>query len=158
MFSFTSIGAKIHSLINDGSIPPQFILSGQNYHRIGSYCRKMGQLQSLHNYVFMTQKMNQLTKLITLGMYNSRYFFINIYCVYNSFICDFVILIYNIIYDKHNVLGQTFRRENFFIHDDDQSDFGLRLYRHRFKDRKVYNTPLANEIVTLILVISVTWM
>jgi len=36
MFSFTSIGAKIHSSINDGCGPPQFILSGQNYHRIGS--------------------------------------------------------------------------------------------------------------------------
>ena len=36
MFSFTSIGAKIHSSINDGCGPPQFILSGQNYHHIGS--------------------------------------------------------------------------------------------------------------------------
>ena len=36
MFSFISIGAKIHSLINDGPGPPQFILSSQNYHRIGS--------------------------------------------------------------------------------------------------------------------------
>ena len=36
MFSFTSIGGKVHSLINDGAGPLQFILSGQNYHRIGS--------------------------------------------------------------------------------------------------------------------------
>jgi len=36
MFSFTSIGDKIHSSINDGSRPPQFILNGQNHLRIGS--------------------------------------------------------------------------------------------------------------------------
>lgn len=36
MFSFTSLGGKVHSSINDGGGPPQFILSGQNYHRIGS--------------------------------------------------------------------------------------------------------------------------
>jgi len=36
MFSFTSIGGKIDSSMNNGSAPPQFILSGQNYHRIGS--------------------------------------------------------------------------------------------------------------------------
>ena len=34
MFSFTSIRGKIHFSINDGSEPPQFILNGQNYHRI----------------------------------------------------------------------------------------------------------------------------
>ena len=36
IFSFTSIGGNIHSSINDGYGPPQFILQGQNYHRIGS--------------------------------------------------------------------------------------------------------------------------
>lgn len=36
MFAFTSIGGRIQSNINDGGGPPQFILSGQNYHRIGS--------------------------------------------------------------------------------------------------------------------------
>jgi len=53
--------------------------------------------------------------------------------------------------DKHNVLAQTFRRVRDFIHDDEQSDFELRLFRHRFKDPKVYNTPIANEVATLII-------
>jgi len=46
MFSFTSIGAKIHSSINDGSGPPEFILSGQNYHRIGSLLPEKGLMSS----------------------------------------------------------------------------------------------------------------
>ena len=52
---------------------------------------------------------------------------------------------------KQNVLAQTFRRVRDFIHDDEQSDFELRLFRHRFKDPKVYNTPIANEVATLII-------
>jgi len=36
MFSFTSIGGKIDNSMNDGVGPPTFILTGQNYHRIGS--------------------------------------------------------------------------------------------------------------------------
>lgn len=34
MFAFTSLGGKVDT--NDGSGPPQFVNSGQNYHRIGS--------------------------------------------------------------------------------------------------------------------------
>jgi len=53
--------------------------------------------------------------------------------------------------DKHNVLAQTFRRVRDFVDDDDRSDFGLRLFRHRFKDSRVYNTPIVDEVATLIV-------
>jgi hypothetical protein len=36
MFAFTSLGGNIETNSNDGVGPPQFVLSGQNYHRIGS--------------------------------------------------------------------------------------------------------------------------
>jgi hypothetical protein len=36
MFAFTSMGGQINDSINNGSGPPTFILSGQNFHRIGS--------------------------------------------------------------------------------------------------------------------------
>ena len=36
MFAFTSIGGMVESALNNGGGPPQFVLSGQNYHRIGS--------------------------------------------------------------------------------------------------------------------------
>ena len=42
MFSFTSIGGKIDTSMNNGSAPPQFILNGQNYHRIGSLLPERG--------------------------------------------------------------------------------------------------------------------
>ena len=36
MFSFTSMGGKIDHSIHDGGGPYSFVLSGMNYHRIGS--------------------------------------------------------------------------------------------------------------------------
>ena len=36
MFLFTSIGGKIDASMNNGPAPPQFILNGKNYHRIGN--------------------------------------------------------------------------------------------------------------------------
>lgn len=42
MFCFTSMGGKIENSINDGGGPPQFILSGQNYHRMGSLLPEEG--------------------------------------------------------------------------------------------------------------------
>ena len=42
MFSFTSMGGKLERGINDGGGPPQFIISGQNYHRIGSLLPQQG--------------------------------------------------------------------------------------------------------------------
>ena len=42
MFCFTSIGGKVETSINDGIGPPQFILSGQNFQRIGSLMPSKG--------------------------------------------------------------------------------------------------------------------
>jgi len=53
--------------------------------------------------------------------------------------------------DENNVLAKTFRRVRDFVHTEVHSDFGLRLFRHRFKDPRVYNTPTTDEIVALIM-------
>jgi hypothetical protein len=42
MFSFTSMGGHVESRGNDGRGPPQFVISGQNYHRIGSLLPQEG--------------------------------------------------------------------------------------------------------------------
>ncbi|KAL1359315.1 hypothetical protein AAHE18_04G099400 [Arachis hypogaea] len=43
MFAFTSLGGKVLDSVNDGSGPPQFIIAGQNYHRIRSLLLDPGQ-------------------------------------------------------------------------------------------------------------------
>jgi len=55
------------------------------------------------------------------------------------------------IIDDHNVLAQSFRRVRDVLQTDEHSDFGLRLYRNRFKDPRIYNTPTSDEITTLVV-------
>jgi len=56
MFSFTSIGDKVQSSVNDGFGPPQFILLGENYHRIGSLLPKSGSTPKFTQiYIYDTQ-------------------------------------------------------------------------------------------------------
>lgn len=42
MFAFTSMGGKVETSNNKGGAPPQFIVSGQNFHRIGSLIPEQG--------------------------------------------------------------------------------------------------------------------
>ena len=53
--------------------------------------------------------------------------------------------------DDNNVLAKSFRRVRDFVNYDVHSDFGLRLFRHRFKDPRVYNTPTNDEVAALIV-------
>lgn len=59
MFAFTSMGGKVLTSINDGGGPPQFILSGQNFHRIGSLIPREGQPPKFAQlYIYDTQNEN----------------------------------------------------------------------------------------------------
>ena len=50
------MGGKIQSHINNGSGPPQFILGGQNYHRIGSLLPEPGATPKFAQlYIYDTQ-------------------------------------------------------------------------------------------------------
>ena len=57
MFAFTSIGGKIERSINQGGGPPQFILHGQNFHKIGSLLPSNGQHPKFCQlYIYDTEK------------------------------------------------------------------------------------------------------
>jgi hypothetical protein len=56
MFAFTSMGGQANTKINNGGGPPQFILSGQNYHRIGSLLPEQGTTSKFAQlYIYDTQ-------------------------------------------------------------------------------------------------------
>ena len=53
MFTFTSFGGKVEHSVNDGTGPPQFILSGQNFHRLGTLLPKSGEKPKFaQNYIY----------------------------------------------------------------------------------------------------------
>jgi len=53
--------------------------------------------------------------------------------------------------DEHNSLAKSFRRVRDLSHDFPKSDFTLRLFKNRWKDPRVYNTPSIDEIATLVV-------
>jgi hypothetical protein len=56
MFSFTSLGGKIDTPMEAGHGPPHFVISGQNYHRIGSLIPKPGEIPKFAQlYIYDTQ-------------------------------------------------------------------------------------------------------
>jgi hypothetical protein len=56
MFAFTSLGGKVQDQRNDGGGPPQFILGGQNYHKIGSLLPQKGNTPKFAQlYIYDTQ-------------------------------------------------------------------------------------------------------
>jgi hypothetical protein len=56
MFSFTSLGGKIESGDENGAGPPNFVVAGQNYHRLGSLLPSDGQPPKFAQlYIYDTQ-------------------------------------------------------------------------------------------------------
>jgi hypothetical protein len=83
MFSFTSLGGKIDSGVENGPGPPHFVISGQNYHRIGSLVPKTGQ----------PPKFAQLYIYDTQNEINNRLSHFRLILLLNYVISCFVILI-----------------------------------------------------------------
>ncbi|XP_057458802.1 uncharacterized protein LOC130749458 isoform X1 [Lotus japonicus] len=56
MFAFTSLGGKVDGNMNNGGGPPQFVISSQNYHRIGSLLPNEGDVPKFAQlYIYDTQ-------------------------------------------------------------------------------------------------------
>lgn len=71
MFAFTSMGGKVDTSRNDGGGPPQFILSGQNYHRIGSLLPTEGHTPKYAQlYIYDTQ--NEISNRLSHFRYISE--------------------------------------------------------------------------------------
>ncbi|XP_057418174.1 uncharacterized protein LOC130712357 [Lotus japonicus] len=94
MFSFTSMGGKVLTALNDGGGPPQFVLSGQNYHRMGSLIPRQGQPPKFAQlYIYDTQNENsnrvrnlryEILKLILLIILIFYYIIVNSLMFLNS--------------------------------------------------------------------------
>ena len=79
MFSFTSIGGKVDTSLNNGRAAPQFILNGQNFHKIGSLLPVEGRLPKFSQlYIYDTQNeiSNRMTHFKYLFIYNLFFSFI----------------------------------------------------------------------------------
>lgn len=165
-FAFTSFGGKIESGLNDGGGPPQFVISGQNYHRIGSLVPNVGETPKFAQlYVYDTQ--NEIQNRSSHFRYVNAIFSYECCILCFNVINIFVLLFRNsdgscklnksliedllAMVDECNVLVKSFRKVRDFISINPLLRISLRLFRARPKDPRVYNLPSVDEVAGLIV-------
>ncbi|XP_072080936.1 uncharacterized protein [Arachis hypogaea] len=130
MFAFTSFGGKVLDSMNDGRGPPQFIISGQNYHRIGSLLPDAGQKPKFAQlYIYDTQHEIMHRQRIFGYVYSCDLIVIlcfvpvimQIYEIDKELITELLQMI-----DTHNVIAQKV-------------------------DRRIYSAPSCDEVAALIV-------
>ncbi|XP_045831092.1 uncharacterized protein LOC123922418 [Trifolium pratense] len=141
MFAFTSLGGQINYNINDGGGPPQFILSGQNYHRIGSLLPEVGTTPKFAQlYIHDTQ--NEVNnRAAVFRSDNNKKEPIDI-----SLVKDLKEMI-----DYCNPLAKSFRKVRDAIQSGTTHNLSLRLYRKRTNDSRMHNIPTVDEVAGLIV-------
>ncbi|XP_045821889.1 uncharacterized protein LOC123914761 [Trifolium pratense] len=138
MFSFTSIGGKIESDNSPG--PPHFVISGQNYHQIGSLVPLPGQrpkFAQLYIYDTENEVSNRLSHFRSYELENP---------------ID-PILVQDLlqVMDGNNLLVEGFRMVRDFLQVDQAIPVSLRLFRGRQYDPRIYNVPHLDEVAALIV-------
>ncbi|XP_045793087.1 uncharacterized protein LOC123888169 [Trifolium pratense] len=141
MFAFTSMGGQINDKINDGLGPPQFILGGQNYHRIGSLLPEVG----------MTPKFAQLYVYDTENEVNNRAACFRSDKKQKDPIDRTLVKDLQHMVDNYNGLAQAYRRVRDALQNGSECQLSLRLYRNREKDSRMHNIPTADEVAGLIV-------
>ncbi|XP_025665010.1 uncharacterized protein [Arachis hypogaea] len=137
MFAFTSLGSKVLDSVNDERGPPQFIISGQNYHRIGSLLPDAGEKPKFAQlYVYDTQH----------EIMHRQQIFGQTSEIDKELITKLLQMI-----DIHNVIAQSFRRVKEFYECHPSEIFSLKLYSQRNVDRRMYSAPSCDEVAALIV-------
>ncbi|XP_057720223.1 uncharacterized protein LOC130934697 [Arachis stenosperma] len=137
MFAFTSLGGKVLDSVNDGRGPPQFIISGQNYHRIGSLLPNAGEKPKFAQlYIYDTQ--HEIMHRQRIFGQTSE--------IDKELITELLQMI-----DTHNVIAQSFRKVKEFYQCHPSEIFSLKLYSQRNVDRRMYSAPSCDEVAALIV-------
>ncbi|KAL4330703.1 hypothetical protein AHAS_Ahas13G0426600 [Arachis hypogaea] len=164
MFAFTSLGGKVLDSVNDGRGPPQFIISGQNYHRIGSLLPDAGEKPKFAQlYIYDTQHEIMHRQQI-FGYVCLKFCCLAFLLYFADVLLLFVLeirqtseidkeLITELLQmiDTHNVIAQSFRRVREFYQYHPYEIFSLKLYSQRNVDRRMYSAPSCDEVAALIV-------
>jgi hypothetical protein len=76
MFSFTSFGGNVVKSKNDGRGPPNFVISGQNYHRIGTLLPNEGDRPKFAQlYIYDTE--NEIQNRLSHFRYGMSFLYLN---------------------------------------------------------------------------------
>ncbi|KAL7096997.1 hypothetical protein ACP275_10G115200 [Erythranthe tilingii] len=140
MFSFTSLGGKVHTSINNGSGPYKFLLHFQNYHLLGSLLPKEGTRPKFAQlYIFDTK--NEIHNRIDAVRSGNQ----------SNDLGPSIVASLKDMIDGNNVLAQSYRVVRDRFSNDGHQGVKLRLVKSCSPDGRTYNLPNASEIAGLIV-------
>ncbi|XP_054781855.1 uncharacterized protein LOC129289058 [Prosopis cineraria] len=122
MFSFTSMGGKINHSINSGGGPYSFILSGMNYHMIGSLLPLEG-ARPVYSQLYIYDTENEVTNRIAA-----------VRCL-----------------NEFNPFVKQYRMASSLIKNHAYNELKLCLIGTRQHDGRNYNLPSASEVAALVV-------
>ncbi|XP_029148314.1 uncharacterized protein [Arachis hypogaea] len=134
------MAGKVSYAINNGSSSPTFLLSGQNYHSIGSLIpsdNNRPKFAQLYIYDTENEVQNRVTAVSSIKASN---------------IVDYqIVTILKEILDVHNPLAKTFRFDRDRFAKGSNPKIKLKLIRKQDKDGRVYNLPTMSKVAILVV-------
>ncbi|KAL4573437.1 hypothetical protein LXL04_020243 [Taraxacum kok-saghyz] len=143
MFSFTSTGGRLNDNFNSGGGPYTFLLSGHNYHRIGTL---------LPTHADGRPRFAQLYVYDTENEVDNRIYSIQNFTPSSGdevIFCDILRELIEML-DRHNSLVQAFRMERERFFESTMQLVRLRLIGSRTTDGRLTNLPVVSEIAALV--------
>ncbi|XP_028766672.1 uncharacterized protein LOC114724484 [Neltuma alba] len=140
MFSFTSMGGKVDHAMNCGQGPYSFVLSGMNYHCIGSLLPPEG-CKPVYSQLYIYDTENEVANRINAVSKHQSH----------SDIDPTLVQIIKDILDDVNPFVQHYRFASEMINSRGRSDLKMRLINSRNTDGRVYNLPSASEVAALVV-------
>ncbi|RYR48155.1 hypothetical protein Ahy_A07g034149 [Arachis hypogaea] len=140
MFSFTSMAGNIQYTLNKGSAPPMFVISGHNYHSIGSLMPQQPSKSKFAQLYFYDTKNEVQNRIDTIGLSNQHK------SIDQTIVADLSSML-----DSHNSLAKSFRYARQRFAEDSTTPPQLRLIKKRNTDGRRYNLPSASEVAALIV-------
>ncbi|XP_028804724.1 uncharacterized protein LOC114759678 [Neltuma alba] len=140
MFAFTSMGGKVnHSLNTNGAGPYTYVLSGQNYHHIGSLLPEEG-APPVYSQLYICDTENEIANRISAVSHHGQAAHLN---------KDVVHVIKECL-DEHNNLVKKYRHAYEILKRDKHADVKICLIRQS-DSAKCYNLPASSEIAALVV-------
>ncbi|XP_028801370.1 uncharacterized protein LOC114756588 [Neltuma alba] len=140
MFSFTSMGGKIDHSMNRGGSPYTFVLSGLNYHKIGSLLPPEG-AKPVYSQLYIYDTENEVSNRISAVSKHIK----------ESTIDPHIVDKIKDVLDEVNPLVKQYRLASSMINVPQHSELKLCLISTRNQDGCNYNLPSASEVAALIV-------
>ncbi|XP_028779075.1 uncharacterized protein LOC114735542 [Neltuma alba] len=141
MFCFTSMGGKIdHSLNSRGGGPYSFIMSGQNYHLLGSLLPPEG-CPPVYSQLYIYDTDNEIRNRMAAIRHHPD----------KSGVDEAIAMDIKDCLDQHNALVKKYRMASEILRQDNTAEVRIRLLRESTNRSRNYELPTASEVAALIV-------